>query len=155
MNYFALQGGFLGRGKGYTLGRGKRGLFGPFSHELEPGGLAASYATDTAAFSLCLRRVQTQRMYERQKKAATGFADRDLSGAHFEHRKTAEKIASLAGVGQATVRRAAEFAKTVLGRRDLSGAQNEPGDKSHATARKIAAVAGVDEKTVRFNFCSK
>jgi len=51
------------------------------------------------------------RMYERQKKAATGFADRDMSGAQNKHRqKTAEKIASLAGVGQATVRRAAEFA---------------------------------------------
>lgn len=60
------------------------------------------------------RAVVLGRIYERQKKAATGFADRDMSGAQNEHRqKTAEKIASFAGVGQATVRRAAEFAKAV------------------------------------------
>ena len=60
------------------------------------------------------------RMYERQKKAATGFADRDMSGAQNKHRqKTAEKIASLAGVGQATVRRAAEFTKAVDAIRDM------------------------------------
>ena len=59
------------------------------------------------------------RMYERQKKAATGFADRDISGGQNVHReKTAEKIASLAGVGEKTVRRAAEFTKAGrLGRR--------------------------------------
>jgi len=50
------------------------------------------------------------RIYEREKKAHGG--DRK-SSAHFEHLKTAEKIAAEFGVGQATVRRAAEFAKAV------------------------------------------
>lgn len=56
------------------------------------------------------------RMYERQKKAHGG--DRK-SSAQNEHMKTAEKIVSLAGVGQATVRRAAEFAKAVDAIRDM------------------------------------
>lgn len=54
------------------------------------------------------------RIYEREKKAATGFTDRDLSGGQNVHReKTAEKIASEFGVNEKTVRRAAEFAKAV------------------------------------------
>lgn len=60
------------------------------------------------------RAVVLGRMYERQKKAATGFADRDISGGQNVHReKTAEKMASVAGVNEKTVRRAAEFAKAV------------------------------------------
>ncbi|MGQ9712871.1 MAG: DNA-methyltransferase [Desulfotomaculales bacterium] len=54
------------------------------------------------------------RIYEREKKAATGFADRELSGGQNDHReKTAEVIAAEFGVGEKTVRRAAEFAKAV------------------------------------------
>jgi len=51
------------------------------------------------------------RMYERQKKAV-GRPEKSAQNEHISQR-TAEKIASLAGVGQATVRRAAEFAKDV------------------------------------------
>jgi len=47
-------------------------------------------------------------LYERQKKQHGG--DRKSSG-QIEHLKTAEKVASLTGVGEKTVRRAAEFAK--------------------------------------------
>lgn len=50
-------------------------------------------------------------MYERQKKQGKRT---DLTSAQIEQKlNTGEKIASLAGVGQATVRRAAEFAKAV------------------------------------------
>lgn len=49
------------------------------------------------------------------KKSAVGFADRDLSAGQNDPRKsgahvTAEKVAAEFGIGQATVRRAAEFA---------------------------------------------
>jgi len=57
------------------------------------------------------RAVVLGRMYERQKKQGKRT---DLTSAQNEQKlTTAEKIASLAGVGQATVRRAAEFAKAV------------------------------------------
>jgi len=57
------------------------------------------------------------RIYERRKKAPKGFEDRDLSRAQFEHgdksAATAKAIASEFDIGQATVRRAADFAKAV------------------------------------------
>ena len=57
------------------------------------------------------------RIYERRKKKAKGFEDRDLSRAQIEHgdksAATAKAIASEFGVGQATVRRAADFARAV------------------------------------------
>lgn len=62
------------------------------------------------------------RIYEREKKAHGG--DRKSSG-HFDHLKTAEKIASEYGVNEKTVRRAAEFAKAVDAVREKAPAAAE------------------------------
>jgi hypothetical protein len=57
------------------------------------------------------------RIYERRKKAPKGFSDRDLSRGNFYHGNksaaTAKAVASEFGIGEKTVRLAADFAKAV------------------------------------------
>lgn len=53
------------------------------------------------------------KLYNSQKKAAGGRADRDFSGDHFDTPKTADRLSSQLGVSAPTIKRDGQFAKAV------------------------------------------
>jgi hypothetical protein len=87
------------------------------------------------------------------KKVAHGRADRTFWGAHFEHPKTAERLATQHGVSRATIERDGQYASA--GRRYNRMKKAHGGDRKSSaqiehlkTAQTLATQHGVSRATI-------